>query len=96
MGKILLLLIGVGIGLFIAAMMRRGRRTDNRDLAAPPPRIDARPAARVSQTDIDDAEVVALIRQGRKIEAIKRLRDLTRMGLAEAKEAVEELEKTLR
>ncbi|HMO74780.1 MAG TPA: hypothetical protein PKD99_11250 [Sphingopyxis sp.] len=90
MGKILLLLVGIGIGLFIAAMMRRGGR---RDLTAPPPRLDA-PQTR--RTGIGDAEVAALIRQGRKIEAIKRLRELTRMSLSEAKEAVEELEDRLR
>ena len=90
MGKILLLLIGIGIGLFLAAMMRRGGR---RDLTAPPPRLDA---PRPRRTGTDDAEVVALIRQGRKIEAIKRLRELTGLGLAEAREAVEELEDRLR
>jgi ribosomal protein L7/L12 len=38
-----------------------------------------------------DSEVVALARSGQKIEAIKRYRELTGAGLAEAKQAVEAL-----
>ena len=36
-----------------------------------------------------DAEVIALINSGNKISAIKRYRELTGLGLAEAKEAIE-------
>lgn len=39
-----------------------------------------------------DPEIQALVRQGKKIEAIKRLRDQTHMGLAQAKDAIEEIE----
>ena len=38
-----------------------------------------------------DSEVVALAHSGQKIEAIKRYRELTGAGLAEAKQAVEQL-----
>lgn len=38
-----------------------------------------------------DSEVVALAQSGRTIEAIKRYRELTGVGLAEAKQAVERL-----
>jgi ribosomal protein L7/L12 len=51
---------------------------------------------RVGDERIDDAEIRDLIRHGRKIEAIKRMRDATGMGLAEAKDAVEAIERTLR
>jgi len=40
-----------------------------------------------------DGRVVALLRDGRKIEAIKLYRDLTGAGLKEAKDAVESLER---
>ena len=43
----------------------------------------------------DDQETVELIRSGRKIEAIKRHRERTGLGLAEAKDAVEEIERRL-
>ena len=38
-----------------------------------------------------DPEVVALASQGKKIEAIKRYRELTGVGLAEARDAVDRL-----
>ncbi|MBB5894639.1 ribosomal protein L7/L12 [Kutzneria kofuensis] len=38
-----------------------------------------------------DQDVVALARAGRKIEAIKRYRELTGVGLKEAKDAVERI-----
>ncbi len=38
-------------------------------------------------------EIVALLREGRKIEAIKRWREASGLGLAEAKDAVEALER---
>ncbi|MEZ5300995.1 MAG: ribosomal protein L7/L12 [Verrucomicrobiales bacterium] len=41
-------------------------------------------------------EVEALLRQGKKIEAIKRLREATGMGLKEAKERVESVSGTAR
>jgi len=44
---------------------------------------------------LQHAEVERLIRAGRKIEAIKAWRESTGVGLREAKEAVEELERRL-
>jgi ribosomal protein L7/L12 len=43
-----------------------------------------------------DAEVLALINDGKKIHAIKRYRELTGVGLAEARDAVEALERRYR
>jgi ribosomal protein L7/L12 len=40
-------------------------------------------------------EIGALIRAGNKIEAIKRYREQTGVGLAEAKNAVEEMERNM-
>lgn len=40
-----------------------------------------------------DAEIRALLAEGRKIDAVKRLREETGIGLAEAKDAVEALER---
>jgi len=42
-----------------------------------------------------DSRIIALIKQGNKIEAIKMYRELTNLGLAEAKAAVEKLESNL-
>lgn len=104
MGKILLLLIGIGIGLVIATMLRRGRGDQRRDLTAPPrrlgtPTLKAPPSAPVPaeghDAPIDDAEILSLVRQGHKLEAIKRLRDQRNIGLREAKDAVEALESSL-
>jgi ribosomal protein L7/L12 len=39
------------------------------------------------------AEVVELLRHGKKLQAIKRLRELTGVGLAEAKAAVDSAER---
>lgn len=43
------------------------------------------------ETDAPDADVEALARQGRKIEAIKALRERTGLSLAEAKAQVEQI-----
>ena len=51
---------------------------------------------RVGDERIDDEEIRALIRQDRKIDAIKLVRERTGLGLAEAKDAVEALETTMR
>lgn len=42
-----------------------------------------------------DAQVLQLIRMGRKIEAIKRFRELTGLGLRDAKDAVDEIGRRL-
>ena len=43
-----------------------------------------------------DAELLALVNDGKKIHAIKRYRDLTGVGLKEAHDAVDELERRYR
>ena len=51
---------------------------------------------RVGDERIDNDEIRALIRADRKIEAIKLVRERTGLGLAEAKDAIEALERTMR
>jgi hypothetical protein len=92
MGKILFLILGLGLGLLLARYLR-GQRA-SRDLRAPPP--PPRPMVRVGDERIDNEEIRALIRQDQKIEAIKLVRERTGLGLAEAKDAVEALEQTMR
>ena len=90
MGKLLILVVGLVLGLLLARYLR-GQRA-GRDLTAPPPR----PMVRVGDERINDEEIRALIRQDRKIDAIKLVRERTGLGLAEAKDAVEALEQTMR
>jgi len=94
MGALFLFVLGLVCGVMLTLYVQRsGAR---RDLTAPPPRVASRPLVRVGDERIDEAEIRDLIRGGRKIEAIKRMRDATGMGLAEAKDAVEAIERTLR
>ncbi|AJA07495.1 hypothetical protein SKP52_02830 [Sphingopyxis fribergensis] len=99
MGKLLFLALGLLLGLFLAKYIRgRGRG----DLTAPPPsrpmpRASAPPPiVRIGDERIDEEEIRELLRQDRKIEAIKRVRDRTGLGLAEAKDAVEAVEHKMR
>ncbi|MBL9067100.1 MAG: ribosomal protein L7/L12 [Sphingopyxis sp.] len=89
MGKLLFLILGLALGLLLARYLR-GQRA-GRDLSAPP-----RPMVRVGDERIDNEEIRALIRADRKIEAIKLVRERTGLGLAEAKDAIEALERTMR
>ncbi len=89
MGKLLFLILGLALGLLLARYLR-GQRA-GRDLSARP-----RPMVRVGDERIDNEEIRALIRQDRKIEAIKLVRERTGLDLAEAKDAVEALEQTMR
>lgn len=91
-----------GAGLVLALRRDSGAR----DLTGPPPRapspprgirIDAAPVSVQVHTEVHgDEKILALIRRGDKIQAIKRMRELTGMGLAESKDAVEAIERTLR
>jgi ribosomal protein L7/L12 len=47
---------------------------------------------KIAPSDMIPAEVTGLLQAGRKIEAIKRYREATGAGLAEAKTAVERIE----
>jgi large subunit ribosomal protein L7/L12 len=89
MGKLLFLILGLALGLLLARYLR-GQRA-RRDLSAPP-----RPMVRVGDERIDNDEIRALIRADRKIEAIKLVRERTGLDLAEAKDAVEALGRTMR
>ncbi|XVJ64272.1 MAG: hypothetical protein HEQ22_00225 [Sphingopyxis sp.] len=50
---------------------------------------------RVGDERIDDEEIREMVRQDRKIEAIKLVRERTGFTLAEAKDAVEAIERQL-
>lgn len=90
-GKLLFLAVGLLLGLLVARFLRGG---GGRDLTAPPP---ARPPLRrVGDERIDDEDIRDLIRQNRKIDAIKLMRQKTGLGLAEAKDAVEAMEDGMR
>ena len=89
MGKLLILIVGVVVGLFIARHLR-GQRAGRDRTAAP------RPMVRVGDERIDNAEIRDLIRQHRKIDAIKLVRERTGLGLAEAKDAVDAVERAMR
>lgn len=78
-----------------------GRRREGRDLSAPPATPDPvrrRPASAKAfeMTRLDPSARAAIeqaLESGQKIEAIKILRDSTSLGLKEAKEAVEAMER---
>ena len=75
------------------------RRLGGRDLAGEiPDRLDAdryRFDARTLGVDEVSGEVIDLLRQGRKIDAIKVYRAETGVGLKEAKDAVDAVEREL-
>jgi Ribosomal protein L7/L12 C-terminal domain len=56
------------------------------DRSKPPVRSNS-----VSISDLDRSEISTLLARGNKIEAIKRLRQLTGLGLKEAKDYVDRL-----
>ncbi|HEY0073830.1 MAG TPA: ribosomal protein L7/L12 [Abditibacteriaceae bacterium] len=49
----------------------------------------------VNAVPLNNEEIVSLLRQGRKIEAVKIYRERTNLGLKEAKDAVEALERQI-
>jgi ribosomal protein L7/L12 len=63
-------------------------------VVAPPPPVSV-PTPPVADMAQGQAELVQLLREGRKIMAVKRYRELTGVGLAEAKAAVDLLEQRL-
>ncbi|MCT2398379.1 ribosomal protein L7/L12 [Novosphingobium mangrovi (ex Huang et al. 2023)] len=84
----------VALAIFVLGWLSGRTSRTERDLSGPPatsqpptrqPRPDPGPSVR--------AEIEAAIAEGRKIEAIKLLREATGMGLKEAKEAVEAMER---
>ncbi|MGB7404143.1 MAG: hypothetical protein WA906_00495 [Pacificimonas sp.] len=83
-GDIIILLITLGVG-FAA-----GRISGRRGAPPPDPHEAARTAAQMRTED--RLAVSALVKEGRKIEAIKETRERLRCGLAEAKAVVDHLE----
>ena len=99
MSGLLLFVLGFFCGAGLVLALRRG---GGRDLTGPPRALSQpRPVSPVDLPRIDvatasrDEELLDLIRRGRKIEAIKHLRDRTGLGLREAKDAIEALERTV-
>ena len=87
--------IGVAfVALILFALLRRPR---GRDLMGPPrSRVPAQPRAAREPFPSGlppalELEVQALLEQGKKIEAIRRVREETHVGLGEAKTMVERL-----
>ena len=94
-----IVLLGLGWLGFLWLLIRRD---GGRDLAEPPRMASpsAAPAPRFTLPPLPTtegippelvAELRAMVAQGQKIQAIKRLRELTDCGLAEAKDWVERL-----
>ena len=101
MSGFLLFALGFLCGAGLVLALRKGG--SGRDLMGlPRTPVQSRPVAPLALplTDIAtasrDEATLDLIRRGRKIEAIKRLRDMTGLGLREAKDAVEALQRTER
>ena len=92
-----LIAIGAAFVLLLFVAFRRRDRRD--DLTAPPPMTSVpRPAYRPPPASLGaelppevEQEVRALADAGRKIEAVKRVREVTGLGLAEALEVVQRL-----
>lgn len=76
------ILVGVILVAVLALWLRRGQ-----DIVVVPPVAPAQPGGDVP------AEVQALLARGKKIEAIKRVRERTGLGLKEAKDYVEGIER---
>lgn len=99
------LLIGIAIGFLVGWLVGRLGSASTREISAPPalePPASA-PSGQgvnlvvnnksVSLDTAQAAEVQALISQRRMVEAIKRLREITGLGLAEAKAVAEAMAK---
>lgn len=97
-------LLAAGLVLLVVLFWLALRRRGDRDLLAPPPSLRAvpppldapsvRPAPAAAPAPVDlESQLKALLAGGRKIEAIKRLREATGLGLAEAKDWVETIER---
>lgn len=78
--------IAAALGLVLVLAFRRGSGSSG-DLMQPPRPTAPMPPELAS-------EVRMLLQQRRKIDAIKRVREEMRIGLSEAKQAVERLEST--
>jgi ribosomal protein L7/L12 len=80
--------IAIAAGLAVAALAFVTRRP--RDAKRETPRLDLRT---LQKAPLD--QIAAALREGRKIDAIKLMRESTGVDLKQAKDAVEEMEKRL-
>ena len=89
--------IGAGIvGGVLVLLALFSRLREGRTLAGTPqvpkPAKSAKPSGAAPTLETDDlARIEAALARGEKIEAIKLLREATRLGLSEAKDAVERM-----
>lgn len=88
------MLIGAGALVVLLVWLLLRRRGSGRDLIAPPPMLRPRVAVPTQSLapELED-EVRALIAENRHIDAIKRVREETGLGLMEAKEVVDAVER---
>ena len=100
--KLILIIAAVGVACFVLGLLARGRRRDERMIVQSAPFAPAaRPDVTISSYGGGAGggvnlqlgrDLEQLLSAGKKIEAIKLVRERTGMGLREAKETVERLE----
>lgn len=88
-GRLLPLLIILGVYGAFRAKNRRNRQVERQQQAPQPKAISY-------QVGDMNSELRALIQANRKIEAIKRYREMTGAGLRDAKEAIEAMEREMK
>lgn len=89
-----LVALGLIAGMMLSRLLRGGGR-DRRPLDRPPTIIDVTPRRAPLRLDPGlEAEVHSLLASGHKIEAVKRVREATGLGLAEAKDLVDALDQS--
>jgi len=106
--KFILITAAVGLACFVLGLLVRGRRRDERMIVQRAPFTSAAQPGEVSSSYGVGAggdggvnlqlgrDLEQLLAAGKKIEAIKLVRERTGMGLKESKEAVERLEELMK
>ncbi len=84
-----LALVSLVIGVVAVVLLAGRRGVEVVSLERPPPGVPPVPGQQLGP----EATPEQLVRAGRKIEAIKRYRELTGVGLRDAKEAIEAFER---
>lgn len=84
-------LIAVAFAVLIGRLLARDRPTGRDPLTGKAPRTVSPEQQAKAHDAAHDPDVLALARDGKKIEAIKIVRERTGLGLKEAKELVERL-----
>jgi ribosomal protein L7/L12 len=85
----------VVMGLIIVATHSRLGSLERRLQRLESGTYGANPSPRPVATGVPSSDIEALILQGKKIEAIKNYREQTGVGLKEAKDAVEDMQRRL-